>query len=84
MSPKFTCFRAANRKCQFRESNAFSKSILSNTILFLVCSEKNVTSSSSLIFSPIYLFFKYPVWSPLIIDGKMSFILYAINLAIIL
>ncbi len=84
MSPKFTCLRAANRKFQFRESNAFSKFILSNIMLFLVYSEKSVTSCSSLIFSPIYLFFKYPVWSPLIIDGKMSFSLFAINLAIIL
>ncbi len=55
-SPKVTCFKTLNRKFQFRESKAFSKSTLNGIEDVFVCSVKNEMSCSNLMFSPMYLF----------------------------
>ncbi len=55
-SPKLTCFKTLNKKCQFRESKAFSKSILMTMADVFVSSVKKEMSWSNLMFSPMYLF----------------------------
>ncbi len=53
-SPKFTCFNTFNKKFQFKESKAFSISILKKSALVCICPVKKEISCKSLVFSPIF------------------------------
>ena len=72
------------RKDHSRESNAFSKSMKSNKPGMFFSVAYWIIQSISLVFSPINLPFKNPVWSWLIRFGSTSLIRFAIDFAAIL
>ena len=83
-APKLKCFKVLSIKGHSMLSKAFSKSMKSRRPGICFVLAYLMMLSMSLIFFPIVLFFRKPVWSLLMIFGRTFLMPFAIDLAAIL